>query len=110
MALVVERNLFPQHSDEFGPFRARAHQTHVAAKNIYHLRNFIQTITAQDFAQTGDSSVAMSSPHRSALFSIVLHGAKLQNRKGVPMKPYALLTEQDWRSGFQDNCQSDQQQ
>ena len=43
MSHGIERNLFGQHRDEFRPFRTRAHQAHLAAKDVEDLGQLIQT-------------------------------------------------------------------
>src|SRR5262249_6645260 len=54
--------------------RPWTHQAHGAAQNVEELRQFVQSIFADERSNPGDAAITVSRPARTALFSILTHG------------------------------------
>ena len=91
---------------ELRPFGTRANQTHLAAQDVPQLRQFIEPVSTQVEADSRTSRIARNGPYRSEmLFSVFMHGTKLDNRElfsaesnpDLPIEDRPVIGESDAR-------------
>src|SRR5215468_9063652 len=83
-------------------FRARSHQTHIAAQYIQKLRKLIEPILANHASYASDSSVGVCRPTRSPSLGVLTHRAELQDLKRFATQADSGLPEENGKSSF--NC------
>src|SRR5678816_2369918 len=87
------------------PFRARAHDGHIADQHIVELRDFVQPDLAHPAAEFGDALVVLAGKARAAFFGIGLHGTELIDAERFPMETDSFVTVKKRSAGSQLNTQ-----
>ena len=92
VADVVVRVFLAKLARELRTFRAWADETHVAAKDIPELWQFVEARAPQVIADPGAAGIAGHRPDRAQIaFRVGMHGANFQDRKATASESNAHL-------------------
>lgn len=92
-------------------YRPGAYQAHVAAQDIYELRQLVESNAPEDATAKGYVVLRVEVARRTIRRAILVHGAELQALKRHLVSAVAKLLEHDWscRLKLDPNCDYDEQ-
>src|SRR5882762_10754153 len=89
----VARHPPPEFLDEARALRTRPHETHLAAKHVEELRQFVEARSPEKRPEAGAAWIVRTSPHRTGFsLGVDAHSPELEHAEPLAVDAHPLLT------------------